>query len=195
MKREKNRAAVGERHRVPGHGTSREHGFTILEILVAIALLGILTAVLTTTLTGSLSLNRQAQRQLDTASNVQQVMERVRNSWGGSSSTSYDSACAPGLSIPSGYTVKFINLSSRAEPISLNNVVLTGTTTPTQYSIEVVGATASCNAQTGDSLTTTPASPPTMRRVIVQSGTAGPNNTQVIGPQDMQLTLDILRPQ
>ncbi|WP_200868193.1 type II secretion system protein [Deinococcus phoenicis] len=71
-----------------------EQGFTILEILVAIALLGILTSVLTATLTGSLSLNRQAQKQLDTTSNAQQVMENVRNAW--SVQTNYKRRLGPG---------------------------------------------------------------------------------------------------
>lgn len=171
-------------------GREVDQGFTILEILVAIALLGILTAVLSTTLVGSLNLNRQSQRQLDTTSSVQGIMENIRNGW--NETGRYDSACVPGLSLPPGYTARFSNLNSRAEALLLDGTVVTGTTVIPQYPVEVVAASATCGTQSGDSLTSTPATVPTMRRVTVQSGTGNP---QVIGPQDVALTLDILRPQ
>lgn len=97
-----------------GQSKVYEQGFTIIEILVAIALLGILTAVLTATLTGSLSLNRQSQKQLDTTTQVQGVLENVRAAW--KTQSNYDNACAPGVTLPSGYSIKFINLNSRAAP-------------------------------------------------------------------------------
>ncbi|WP_345465229.1 type II secretion system protein [Deinococcus carri] len=171
---------------------ANEQGFTLVEILVAIALLGILAAVLTATLTGSLSLNRQAQRQLDTTSNVQQVIENVRNAW--NTTSNYDSACAPGLSAPDGYTVKFINLSSRAQPLTAAGAVATGTTAAPSNNVTVQAA---CTAATGATVGSgTSASVPVMRRVIVQSGTAvAGSSTPSVSPQDVALTLDILRPQ
>lgn len=169
----------------------RQQGFTVLEILVAIALLGILATVLTATLTGSLSLNRQAQRQLDTTSNAQQVLENVRNAW--SVQSNYDNACAPGLNVPTGYTVKFINLSSRAQPLTAAGAVATGTAVAPSNDVTVQ---ATCTAATGAKVGSgVAATVPVMRRVTVQSGTLGANNTQVTGPQDVALTLDILRPQ
>ncbi|KQR04673.1 pili assembly chaperone [Deinococcus sp. Leaf326] len=168
-----------------------EQGFTLIELLVAIALLGILAAVLTATLTGSLNLNRQSQRQLDTTSNVQQVMENVRNAW--NTLGNYNSACVPGLGLPDGYTVKFINLSARAQPLTAAGAVATGTSTPPRND---VNRATSCTAATGATVGSgTSAQVPAMRRVVVQSGTAGTGGTQVIGGQDVALTYDILGPQ
>ena len=49
---------------------------------MSVAVLAVLAAVLTATLTGALGLNRQAQQQLGTATQAQQLLEQVR---GGSS--------------------------------------------------------------------------------------------------------------
>ena len=170
---------------------TRTQGFTLVEILVAIALLGILAAVLTATLTGALGLNRQAQKQLDTTSQVQGVLENVRNAW--AVQDSYDRACAPSLSKPDGYTVTFVNLSSRAEPITQDNEVATSSNSAPINTLNVSSGTT-CTTSTNAALTG--GSVPGMRRVKVQSGTpnpAAPSNPTV-GPQDVALTLDILRP-
>lgn len=168
---------------------TQEQGFTVIEILVAIAMLGILAAVLTATLTGSLSLNRQAQRQLDTTSNVQQVMENVRNAW--NVLGNYDSACVPSINVPAGYTIKFINLSTRAEPIKQDNMVASP---PTAAPVNTLNTTTSATCTASANATLNGGAVPTMRRVVVQSGTLGAGNSQVTGPQDVALTLDILRP-
>ncbi|MFD2608580.1 prepilin-type N-terminal cleavage/methylation domain-containing protein [Deinococcus taklimakanensis] len=173
-------------------GVQPQQGFTLIEILVAIALLGLLAAVLTSTLTGSLSLNRQAQKQLDTTSNVQQVLETVRNAW--NTKDNYDKACAPGLSVPSGYTVKFVNLSSRAEPLTSAGAIATTATGATSAPSNDVNRATTCTAATGATVGT-PAEPPVMRRVTVQSGTMpASGTTPVVGAQDVSLTLDILEP-
>ena len=176
-------------------GVQPQQGFTLIEILVAIALLGLLAAVLTSTLTGSLSLNRQAQKQLDTTTNVQQLLEKVRSAW--ATQDSYDKACAPSLIVPSGYTVKFVNLSSRAEPVNSAGTVVTGTTAAPSYTLMTSATCPAASLTNGGSVgTSTIANPPTMRRVTVQSGTlpAG-STTPTVGAQDIALTLDILRPE
>lgn len=169
-------------------------GFTLVEILVAIALLGILAAVLTATLTGALGLNRQAQKQIDTASQVQGVVEHIRNAW--TVQDSYDRACVPNLSLPSGYTLKFVNLSSRAQPITQANVVASPASAAPSNTLNTSSG-ATCTTSTNAALTG--GGVPVMRRLTVQSGTlpaGSPSGTApTVGPQDVSLTLDILRPE
>lgn len=180
-----------------GQSKVYEQGFTIIEILVAIALLGILTAVLTATLTGSLSLNRQSQKQLDTTTQVQGVLENVRAAW--KTQSNYDNACAPGVTLPSGYSIKFINLNSRAAPLKADGTLWQAPDpNPTKAGppSNTVNVQATCTAATGAQVGTgTALSVPAMRRLVVQSGTTGTNGTQVVGPQDFSLTVDVLRPQ
>lgn len=171
---------------------NKSDGFTIIEILVAILILGIFLAVLSTTLTGSLRMNQDSQRQLNTASEAQRILEDIRSTW--STMANYNSACVSELTVPDGYTVQFINLSSRAQPITQENQVANPpSAAPTNTLNTSSGAT--CTASTNALLSTTPVSSPTMRRIIVQTGKTGVNNAQVVGPQDVRLTLDVLRPQ
>lgn len=169
-------------------------GFTLIEILVAIGLLGILAAVLTATLTGALGLNQQAQKQLDTASQVQGVLENVRNAW--TVQDSYDRACAPNVSLPGGYTVKFVNLSSRSQPITQDNTVASPASAAPSKTLNTSSGTT-CTTSANAALTG--GSVPVMRRVTVQSGTLAPGSASgtapTVGPQDVSLTLDILRPE
>lgn len=167
------------------HKRSRvtEQGFTLIEILVAIALLGILASVLTATLTGSLNLNRQSQRQLDTATRAQQVLESVRGAWadtsGGAISSNYERACAPSSTVAlNGLSAKYINLNARAQPINASGAVISA---PGGTNVTI---TANCSAQPVVQMTG--GAPYPMRRLIVSSST---------GAQDIVLTLDVLRPQ
>ena len=149
-------------------------GFTIVEILVAILIFGILMVVLSSTLSGSLKLNQQAQQELGTTSGVQDVIERIRTSW--SVQANYDAACVAGLTLPPGYTAKFINLSTRAEPITQDTDIKQSDC-----------STAATNAALADGAI------PTMRRIVVQTGTLSGTN-QVVGARDVKLELDVLRP-
>lgn len=165
---------------------TRTGGFTIVEILVSILILGLLMAVLSALLMGSLKMNQQSQKQVNTTSEAQRIMEDIRNSW--ATQSNYDNACAPGVVVPDGYNAKFINLSTRAEPVTLANDI---TVTITEYAIsntvKTASATAvSCTKATGAQFTSPSGTPPTMRRIKVSSGT---------GAQDTILTLDVLRPQ
>lgn len=158
-------------------------GFTIIEVLVAIAILGVLVAVLSATLTGSLSLNQQTQRQLGTTTDTQRVIESVRNAW--AKRSDYDKACASGVNLPSGFVaagIQFINLSTRAEPITQGNVVASPASAAPTNTLNTA-TSASCTASTGATLTG--GSVPLMRRIVVSSGTRA---------QDTSLSLDVLRP-
>ena len=167
----------------------KSYGFTIVEILVAILILGIFLAVLSTTLTGSLRMNRDSQRQLNTASDAQRLIENIRASW--STQANYDAACVTGLTVPVGYTVQFINLSSRAQPITQGNVIANPASAAPINKLNVSAGTTPCTQSANALLSATPPQP-AMRRIIVQTGKGSP---QVVGSQDVRLTLDVLRPQ
>lgn len=160
-----------------------EQGFTIIEILVAIALLGTLAMVLMATLTGSLNLNSQSQRQLDTATRAQQVLERIRGAWADTSagviSSNYERVCVPSSTVAlNGLSATYINLNSRAQPINASGAVISA---PSATNVIIA---ANCSAQ--PLVQMTDGTPYPMRRLIVSSNT---------GAQDIVLTLDVLRPQ
>ena len=162
-------------------------GFTIIEILVAILIFGILMVVLSSTLSGSLKLNQQAQQELGTTSGVQDIIEQIRTSW--SVQANYDAACVAGLTLPEGYTAKFINLSTRAEPIKQDNTIASpSSSAPVNDIKKATCGTAATNAALADGAI------PTMRRIVVQTGTLSGTN-QVVGDRDVKLELDVLRRQ
>lgn len=137
-------------------------GFTLVEVLVAIALFGILMAVLIPSITALLGINRQGERQLNTTTQAQQVIESVKGAW--QSAASYDSNCAPGLTLPTDVTLKSQTLDSRAQT--------TGTL------VDVVRP-AACPAPPATT-------PPVMRRVQVVAGTGTQTTTltlDVLRPQ------------
>lgn len=140
-----------------------EQGFTLLEVLVAIALFGILVAVLIPSITALLGINRQGEAQLSSATQAQQLIESVKGAW--QNSAAYSSNCAPALTLPAGVTITLRSqpLDSRAgNPGALADVT----------------RAATCPAAT--------APVPPMRRVQVTAGT-GPRATtltlDVLRPQ------------
>lgn len=142
-----------------------QQGFTIIEILTAIALLATLTVILTTTLTGSLNLNRQGQQQLSSSVQAQQLVEHLKGAW--QTQAQFDRACAPQITLPTNVSATYTNLSARGNNIG----------TPQ----DVVLVTGSCNNQ--------PITPntgvPKMRRLIISAGT---------GKEKVILQIDVLRP-
>ena len=159
-------------------------GFSLLEVLVAIAIFVTVFTVITATMTGALRLSSQSQVQLSTTSRTQQVMENIRGAWnippasGSVSSLYYDRACAPSTTVTlNNVTARYINLNSRAQPIDSNgNIVSNPVSTP-------VNISANCGSLSVVQLSSGSAYP--MRRLIVSTGT---------GSQDVTLNLDMLRP-
>ncbi|WP_102128421.1 type II secretion system protein [Deinococcus planocerae] len=136
-------------------------GFTLVELLVAIALLGMLLAVIIPGITALLGINRTGERDLTATTQAQRVLEEVKGAW--QVQDNYDRNCAPGLVLPSGVTLQSRSLDSRARnPGTLGSVS--------------VGA--SCPVSTGTA--------PVMRRVTVTAGTGTQATTltlDVLRPQ------------
>lgn len=70
----------------------RSRGLTLIEILIALSLLGIMTGFVVSSLAGSFQITRASQRTLEATAAVQRVLEEVRGQW--QNRTLYDSSCA-----------------------------------------------------------------------------------------------------
>ena len=149
-------------------------GFSIIEILVAISILGVLLVVVNNLFLSSARLNTQSRGTLDQTTVAQRLMESVQGAWAVADSVNYDKACAP-VTIPSGYTVRYIDLNSRATPLVAGS-------TGTAIRANSGNATINC---AGAAVTVTTPVPP-MRRIVVSAATGSPPVT---------LQLDVVRPQ
>lgn len=128
----------------------REQGFTLVELLVAIALFGVLLAVLIPSITALLGINRSSERQLDSTTVAQRIVEDIKGAW--QTPGRFYTGCVPGLSLPAGTSAQSQERDSRAGAISgkgLNTIA--GTCPPTL-----------------------PTDGPVMRRVVVRAGTGTP---------------------
>lgn len=149
-------------------------GFTLVELLVAIALFGVLLAVLTPSITTLLGIGRSSEQQLSSTTIAQRILEDIKGAWQTTdimSPTQRDKVqaqfyanCVPDLSLPAGVIAQSQELDSRARIISGKNFTNISASCPTML----------------------PTSGPAMRRVQVTAGT---------GAQATTLTLDILEPQ
>lgn len=149
-------------------------GMTLVELLVAIALFGVLLAVLIPGITGLLGISRASEQQLSSTTVAQRVLEDIKGAWQTTPNMNFsqkttvqaqfDANCVPGLSLPSGVTAQSQELDARAGTISGKNFVSISSVCPA----------------------TAPTSRPVMRRVQVTAGT---------GTEATTLILDMLEPQ
>lgn len=137
-------------------GQQNEDGFTLIEILIALVLVGVLVLVVLAPLTGLFGLTRQSVRQTDATGLAQSVMEDVRGQW--QNWGKYDAGCVVGATLPSGVTV------------SVQNLTVQGATSGGAFALTRSSA-ATCPGgtvgSTGPRLTYAPVTSPALRRVTV----------------------------
>lgn len=97
-------------------------GFTLVEILISLAVFAAIAGASSYVMMGILSANKSGVNRLQTTSNAQQVAEYIKSAWDSSNSTNaqyykavvnYSNACVPDLKLPKNVTVKVSNLDSR----------------------------------------------------------------------------------
>lgn len=102
---------TNSRTRTPS--AQRETGFTLIEILVAVMLLGLLVITVLAPMTGLFGLSRTTNQQLSSVTQAQDRMEQAKGLW--RTQSLYDRDCMKGLNT-TGITIKVQNLSSTFQP-------------------------------------------------------------------------------
>lgn len=125
-------------------------GFTLTEILIAILVVGLLTAALSSMMVSTLRMNQGNQQRLGLSTAVQRTMDGVRGAW--LTPTNYNAACAE-ITVPDGVKVTFINLDARGNALSAGD----GTALPT----------SACAGRATNGVGV-PATAPPMRRIVVK---------------------------
>jgi prepilin-type N-terminal cleavage/methylation domain-containing protein len=67
-------------------------GLTIIEIMIALALLGIMVTFIASSLASSFQLTRENRRSLDATANIQRILEDIRGQW--RDPKKFDNTCA-----------------------------------------------------------------------------------------------------
>jgi prepilin-type N-terminal cleavage/methylation domain-containing protein len=66
-------------------------GLTLIEILIALVMLGVLVSFIVSSLASSFQLNRESRKSLDATANAQRIIEEIRGQW--ETPALYDNAC------------------------------------------------------------------------------------------------------
>ena len=149
-------------------------GLTIIEILIALAVLGIMVGFIASSLAGSLKITRENRKSLDATSAVQRVVEAVRGQW--QSRGLYGAGCAD------------LNLNqANSNFMAITAKVITLDSSAATSGSETDLDTVSCNAKRTTDTCKILAQP--MKRVIVIAMDTE-NATRVLS----RATLDIICP-
>lgn len=125
-------------------------GLTLIEIIIALALLGVLVSFVVSSLASSFQITRENRKSVDATTTAQRILEDIRGQW--SVRGAFNSGCATVTLTPP--NSGFMTLSATQQ-----NLTMTATTSGT-----VVTLTGSCGAIPA----TAPCVAP-MKRVIVQA--------------------------
>lgn len=131
-------------------------GLTLIEVIIALALLGVLVTAIVSPIVGSFQIARTNRLSLNATSEAQRIIEAIRGNW--KSPSLYDSNCAP--------VVLAANQSVSLTPLTSEGTVATGTLT---------FSSSSCAAPTAPGVAICPISVSPMKRISVK--VTDPNDT------------------
>ncbi|PNY81529.1 type IV pilus modification PilV family protein [Deinococcus koreensis] len=143
---------------------SRQAGFTLIEVMVATMILGVIITAVLGPLTGMFGLTRKSMAQTDATSVAQATLEDVRGQW--LNWGKYDAGCVTGDAFPATVTVSVQNLDTQ--------LGLVGSATPLTRS-----TLAACLGSTGPRTDPAPTTSPALRRLTVTATVGGRPSTLV----------------
>jgi type II secretory pathway pseudopilin PulG len=98
----------------------RIEGLTIIEVLIALSLLGVMTSLIVSSLTGSFALTRDSRRTLDATTNLQRIVEEIRGQW--RQRGFYNAGCVKNLHLnPANAAFLSVSVESRTLELSTTN--------------------------------------------------------------------------
>lgn len=145
-------------------------GLTLIEILIALALLGILVSFVVSSLAGSFQITRENRKSLDATTTAQRVIEDIRGQWNGSRAV-YNTGCATLTLQPPNAT--YMTLSAKSSTLDA-----TATTAGTAGDVTACGT-----------LSTVTTCVSAMKRVVVTAVDSS-NTTRILA----RVTLDVVCP-
>ena len=89
-------------------------GLTLIEIIIALALLGILVSFVVSSLAGSFQVTRENRKSLDATTTTQRILENVRGQW--DSRAVYNTGCANVVLTPT--NANFMTLSANQQELT-----------------------------------------------------------------------------
>jgi prepilin-type N-terminal cleavage/methylation domain-containing protein len=161
----------------------RTNGLTLIEILIALALLGILVSFIVSSLASSFRITKENRKSLDATSAAQRIIESVRGQW--RDKKLYANNCAVLVLNPA--DSQFMSLS--AQYLLLNaDATKSGTATLTNLVIKTSAGDCGTTTFTCDSATAATRLDP-LKRIVV-TATDAVDTTRTLA----KVTLDIVCP-
>lgn len=145
-------------------------GLTLIEILIALALLGVMVSFVVSSLVGSFQITRENRKSIDATTTAQRIVEDIRGQW--RDRATFNTGCA-------GVTLNSANTSYMAVTANQQNLtqaaVLSGTSSAVTTPCGTLSAGTTCST-------------PMKRIVVVATDSATPTRTLA------RVTLDVLCP-
>lgn len=146
-------------------------GFTIIEVLVAVALFAVVVLVVLAPLTGLFGLTQKSNRQTGATNVAQQALETFKGQWQNISRNQYDLNCVIGPL----YTTSLNPTPTLTYTVQDENVLGTSVA---NTKIFFVGTSTTCPGTAASGVTVTPG--PAIRRVSVTATVGAVSSTLVL---------------
>lgn len=154
--------------------TQQTNGLTVIEVLIALALLGVMIGFVANSLASSFQITRENRKSLDATSAVQRVVESVRGQW--QSRGLYGAGCADLTLNQAGST--FMSIAATVTTLAASAATISSATALD---------TVSCSTKLTSGTCTVLAQP--MKRVVVTA-----TDTENAGRELSKVTLDLVCP-